>query len=66
MGKSWVRNVLRPPQDRVKLFAPSLSKRGNFLHSPFNMAKTSSYSVQTITKLVVPPSTNLFGSTTSR
>ena len=63
MGKSWVRNFLHPPppQDRVKLFGPPLLKSGNFLRPPppppphFNMAKTSSHSVKTTPKLVVPP-----------
>ena len=56
MGKSRVRNFLRPPtQDGVKLFAPPLLKSGNFSHPPYNMAKTSSYCVKTTPKLVVPP-----------
>ena len=45
-----------PPQDRVKLFTPPLLKSGNFSRPPYNMAKTSSYSVKTTPKLFVPPS----------
>ena len=44
-----------PPQDRVKLFAPPLSKSGKFLRPAYNMAKTSSYRVKTTPKLFVPP-----------
>ena len=50
-----------PLQDRVKLFAPppllkSGDKSGNFLHPPYNMAKTSSYSVKTTpSRFVAPP-----------
>ena len=58
MGKSQVQNLLRPPhppQDRVKLFVPPLLKSGNFLcPPPYNMAKTSSYSVKTTPKPFVP------------
>ena len=39
MGKSQVRNFLRPPpQDRVKLFVPAILKDGNILRPPFSMA----------------------------
>ena len=58
MGKSRVRNLLRPPpppQDRVKLFAPPLLKSGNFSRPPYNMAKTSSFRIKTTPKLFVPP-----------
>ena len=57
MGKSLVQNFLHPPppQDRVKLFAPTLLKSGNFSRPPYNMAKTSSYRVKTTPKLFVPP-----------
>ena len=57
MGKPRVRNFLRSyPQDRVKLFAPPLLKRGNFSRPPpYNMAKTSSYRIKTTPKLFVPP-----------
>ena len=57
IGKSRVRNFLRPPpQDKVKLFTAPLLKSGNFLHPPpYNMAKTSSYCVRTTPKLLRPP-----------
>ena len=58
MGKSRVRNFLRPPpQDRVKLFVPPLFKSGNFTRPPppYNMAKTSSYRIKTTPKLFVAP-----------
>ena len=44
-------------QDRVKLFVPPLPllKSGNFLRPPFNIAKTSSYRIETTPKLVVLP-----------
>ena len=42
MGKSWVRNILRPPQDRVKLLVPPFKKWKLFEPLPFNMAKISS------------------------
>ena len=58
MGKSRVRNFLRPPppQDRVKLFAPPPPfKEWKLFASPYNMAKTSSYRVKTTPKLFAPP-----------
>ena len=57
MGKSRVRNMLRPPPSRqVKTFCPPpLLKSGNFLPPPFNMAKTSSYHVKPTPKLFVSP-----------
>ena len=58
MGKLWVRNFLRPPQDRVKTIAPP-PPCGNFLRPPppppLNMAKVPSYHINTTPKLVVPP-----------
>ena len=57
MGKSRVRNFLRPPsQDRVKLVAPPLLYSVETFHAPpYNMAKTSSYRIETTPKLFVPP-----------
>ena len=56
MGKSRVRNFLRPPspQERVKPFAPPLLKCGNFWCPPYNMAKTSSYRVILPQNLLCP------------
>ena len=58
LGKSRVRNLLRPPppSGQGKTFCSPLLKSGNFLcPPPFNMAKTSNYCVKTTPKLVVPP-----------
>ena len=57
MGKSRVRNFLRPPSRQGKTFRPPpLLKSGNFSCPPaYNKAKTSSYHVKTTPKLFVPP-----------
>ena len=57
MGKSRVRNFLRPPTRQGKTFLapPPILKSGNFSRPPNNMAKTSSYRVKTTPKLFVPP-----------
>ena len=55
MGKSQVRTVAPPPQDRVTFFArPPLFKRGKPVLSPFSMAKASSSPVKTTPKLCAP------------
>ena len=68
MGKSRVRNFLRPPPPPLKTglnFSrpPTLLKSGNFSRPPppaYNMAKTSSYCVKTTSKLFMPaPSASL-------
>ena len=49
-------NLLRPPFLKSgNLLRPPFLKSGNFLRPPFNMAKTSSYCIETTSKLFVPP-----------
>ena len=44
-----------PLSGHGKTFRAPLLKSGNFSRPPYNIAKTSSYHVKTIPKLVVPP-----------
>ena len=58
MGKSQVRNFLRPPSRQSKTFCdppPPVLKSGNFTHPPYNMAKTSSYCVNLPQNFLCPP-----------
>ena len=57
MGKSEVWNFLRPPQDRVKLFAPPTFIEWKLFAPPppFSMAKISSYRLKTTPILFVAP-----------
>ena len=58
MGKSRVRNFLRPPPPpsrQGKTFCAPPFKDWKLFAPPYNMAKTSSYYVKTTPKLFVPP-----------
>ena len=52
-GKIAGPKLFAPPPP--SLFAPPLSKSGNFSRPPYNKAKPSSYRVKTTPKLFVPP-----------